>query len=253
MHNETVLIVEDTSVGKVYSDYLRCQGFRSDWVQTATEMYEYLSHYKIDVLILDVQLPDGDGVDLVRDLRVSHPQLPIVLISAIRVEAQDRVGGLKNGADDYMLKPIDLKELEAKIEAILRRSTGDIHPNTEPHKNTYSFDGHRFDARLGSLLFADKRQAELTMAERSLMVAFLTNPNKVLQRNNLVKIVLGEKMLDKDRRTIDVRVSRLRKKLEPDGKNNYIRTVRGQGYLFTPEGHEYTGSDNFTDNNDDEK
>jgi DNA-binding response OmpR family regulator len=238
MHNETVLIVEDTIIGQTILDFLRSQGFRCDWVKDAANMQQYLNNHQIDLLLLDVLLPDANGVDEVKTLRVQYPKLPIILMSSEFIQASDRVGGLKNGADDYMVKPLDLKELEAKIEAILRRSNDSNSGYTiDPQQHIYQFDQHTFDAHLGVLIFPDQRQEMLTMAERNLFIVFLKHPNKVLTRKELVKIVLGEQSLATERRTIDVRVSRLRRKIEPSSKHNcYIRTIRGEGYMFTPNG-----------------
>jgi len=238
MHNETVLIVEDNVIGQTILDSLRSQGFRCDWVKDAAEMWQYLKNHPIDVLLLDVLLPDANGVDEVKTLRSQYAKLPIILMSSEFIEASDRVGGLKNGADDYMVKPLDLKELEAKIEAILRRTHG---VKTDPQQQIYQFDQHEFDARLGVLIYPDGRLDNLTIAERNLLVAFLQHPNKILTRKQLGNMVLGEKSeqsLDAQGRTIDVRVSRLRRKVEPNSERNcYIRTIRGEGYMFTPDGN----------------
>lgn len=182
-----------------------------------------------DLLLLDLMLPGEDGLSISRRLR-AHSQIPIVILSA-RGEDVDRIVGLELGADDYLAKPFNPRELVARIRAVLRRRMQAAPPATE----ALVFGPFRLDLGGHSLTRAGVPIA-LTTAEFTLLSIFVRHPNRVLSRDRLVELAQEDERMPFDR-SIDVRVARLRKKIEPDADNPcYIRTVWGAGYLFVPYG-----------------
>lgn len=182
-----------------------------------------------DLLLLDLMLPGEGGLSISRRLR-AHSQIPIVILSA-RGEDVDRIVGLELGADDYLAKPFNPRELVARIRAVLRRRKQAAPPATE----ALVFGPFRLDLAGHSLTRAGVPIA-LTTAEFTLLSTFVRHPNRVLSRDRLVELAQEDERMPFDR-SIDVRVARLRKKIEPDADNPcYIRTVWGAGYLFVPYG-----------------
>ncbi|HHH43370.1 MAG TPA: response regulator, partial [Gammaproteobacteria bacterium] len=199
-------------------------------VENGAEMDRFLATNTPDLIILDLMLPGEDGLSIAKRLRSSHA-LPIIMLSA-RGEEVDRIVGLEVGADDYLPKPFNPRELLARIRAVLRRpaTTAEASPGNE---QTFEFGPFKLDTDSGQLT----RQGEkvpLTSGEFSLLHIFVRHPNQVLSRDRLIDHLKGFERSPYDR-SIDVRVTRLRRKIEADpAAPVYIQTVWGEGYRFTP-------------------
>jgi two-component system phosphate regulon response regulator OmpR len=190
-----------------------------------------------DLLILDVNMPGESGFEIARRIRAGS-DVPILMLTAAD-DVVDRVVGLELGADDYVTKPFDLRELRARIQAVLRRNTRRLSPAPTPHPEgsstaTVKFGDFRLDIDARRLLQADGEHLELTAMEFDLLVAFARNPNRVLSRERLLDIAHNRDTEPFDR-SIDVRIARIRRKVERDpSKPQIIKTMRGAGYMFVP-------------------
>jgi len=238
MKQEHILVVDDLKDGQHIRDYLRTQGVKADWVQDCASVRQYLAQNSVDVIVLDVMLPDGNGLSLVKELRLQNHRLPIIMISAERIEEADRVVGLDLGADDYLVKPILLRELYAKIRAVTRRYSGAVENSNSiniPEQDVLRFGPYSLNTTQRRLS-RGSQEIKMTDAEFNLLKVLLAHAYEILGRDQLTSLLAGEHHTE-DRRTIDVRISRLRKRIEPDAtRPSYIRTVRKKGYIFTPDG-----------------
>jgi two-component system phosphate regulon response regulator OmpR len=233
---ETLLIVEDDkNFSKLMQDYLEHQGYQTVACYDGNAMMAYLSEHTVSLIILDVMLPGEDGLSLVRWLRSNADNtLPILMLSALGDEV-DRIVGLEIGADDYLAKPPSLREVLARVRALLRRSQAIA---ASIGASTMTANCHRFgdfSLNMGNHTLSNgTEQIPLTNTEFHLLAIFVTNPNKVLSRDRLMNLIKGYDHTPYDR-SIDVQVSRLRGKIEPNpAEPTYIRTIRGEGYLFSP-------------------
>lgn len=222
---------DDDDVRELLAEYLGHEGFRVTLAPTGAAMTEALEAEPVDLVLLDLRLPDGDGLSLIRQLR-TESRLPVIILSG-RVEDVDRIVGLELGADDYLTKPFNPRELLARIKAVLRR-TGD--PARErPADNlraVVTFAGWQFDLTTQRLRSPEGRDVELTKAECALLAAFVKRPQRVLSREQLLELTRadGTDVFD---RSIDVLILRLRRKIEANPKDpQIIRTERGTGYVF---------------------
>lgn len=229
-----ILIVDDDpALRELLTTYLVANGFDVAAVGDGTAMRAALADGMPDAMVLDLMLPGEDGLALTRLLR-AQSAVPILMLSA-RGEEMDRVIGLEVGADDYLAKPFGPRELLARLRALLRR--GQSAPATPTAAPQPRFGPFSLDLASRRLL-KDGVEIRLTGAEFDLLAAFLARPNRVLSRDTLVDLLKG---YDRDPfdRSIDIRVTRLRRKIEADpAAPAYIRTVRGEGYLFTPRGNQ---------------
>jgi len=231
--NSTHILVvdDDPALCELLSDYLGGSGFNVATAGDGVAMRRALVRGMPDAIVLDLMLPGEDGLTLARELR-GHSQVPILMLSA-RGEEIDRVVGLEVGADDYLAKPFSPRELLARLRALLRRSRGGEQAGDAGV--AYAFGAYRLDV-VARRLLRDGVEIRLTGAEFDLLRAFVERPNRVLSRDTLVDLLKG---YDRDPfdRSIDIRVTRLRRKIEADpAAPAYIRTVRGEGYLFNPLG-----------------
>jgi len=228
-----ILVVDDDpDLLELLRSYLGSNGFSVAVAADGAAMRAELATRAADAIVLDLMLPGEDGLSLTRALRASS-QVPILMLSA-RGEELDRVIGLEVGADDYLAKPFGPRELLARLRALLRRGqTAAAAPS--PEAALARFGPYQLDT-LGHRLFKDGVELSLTSAEYDLLAALVAHPNRVLSRDTLVDMLRG---YDRDPfdRSIDNRVTRLRRKIEADpAAPTYIRTVRGEGYLFNPKG-----------------
>ncbi len=227
-----LVVDDDRETRELLSLYLGQQGFDVAVVEDGRAMDAWLADNSTDLVILDLMLPGEDGLSIARRLQSEH-KLPIVMISA-RGEEIDRIVGLEVGADDYLPKPFNPRELLARIRAVLRRS----HPyeETGPNRATgFQFGKYRFDRGERTLCRGDE-EIDLSRAEFELLRVFVEHPNRILSRDQIMDWLSG---IDRDPfdRSIDVRVARLRHKIEEDPSDpKLIRTVWGVGYQFTPRG-----------------
>lgn len=224
-----LVVDDDRETRDLLSMYFHDQGFGVDTVQDGADMDNWLSDHETDLVILDLMLPGEDGLSLARRLRVDH-ELPIVMISA-RGEEIDRIIGLEVGADDYLPKPFNPRELLARVRAVLRRSSHQSPPGSADH--AFSFGEFQFDPAVRSLT-KNGEEIELTRSEFDLLLVFVEHPNRVLSRDAIMDQLDGRER-DPFDRSIDVRVTRLRQKIEDEpSRPHFIRTVWGVGYQFTP-------------------
>ncbi len=231
--NPHILVVDDDpGLRDLLLEYLSGQGFRVGAVADGTAMDVYLAENAVDLVILDLMLPGEDGLTLARKLRV-NTRLPIVMLSA-RGEDIDRIIGLEVGADDYLPKPFNPRELLARIRAVLRRNAGDKQ-EVESSTGNISFGSLRLDLR-SRRLTRNGSEVSLTSGDFDLLQVFAEHPNHLLSRDQLMDMIKSSERGPFDR-SIDVRVTRLRRKIEPDPANPvYIRTIWGKGYIFFPDG-----------------
>lgn len=221
-----ILVVDDDSeIRKLLARYLESQGFRVQLAASCQELRERLANSQIDLVVLDVMLPDGSGLDMCRDLRSQRASVPIILLTALK-EDVDRIVGLEIGADDYLGKPFNPRELSARIRAVLRRQGG-VEPSVE--SRIYRFDGFVADSHLRSVTDPEGSNVELTGAEFDLLHTFLQRPGRVLSREQLLDLTRGRDGNALDR-SIDVLMSRLRRKLSDGGASQLFKTVRNGGY-----------------------
>jgi len=235
MENKKLLVVDDDpGLRELLREYLSTQGYEVETVADGIAMENFLQQYSVHLVILDLMLPGEDGLSLARKLR-ARGNLPIIMLSA-RGEDVDRIIGLEVGADDYLAKPFNPRELLARIRAVLRRH------DESPQKTAEAETGgqHRFgpfQLDLNSrILSKEGLEVALTAGEFNLLRIFVEHPNRVLNRDMLMDLMKGYERSPFDR-SIDVRVTRLRRKIEADpAAPEYVRTVWGEGYLFSPAG-----------------
>jgi DNA-binding response OmpR family regulator len=238
MMSETkkILIVDDDpGICELLQRYLIEQGLTVSAVHDGQEMDAYLNKQQVDLIILDLMLPGEDGLSIARRLRTLS-DMPIIILSA-KGEDIERIIGLEMGADDYLAKPFNPRELLARIHAVLRRRQSQ-HAETRQGDNEKHYMFGHFKLNLSSRTLRENGEViELTSGEFDILEVFIRHPNQVLSRDQLVDQLNGYERSPFDR-SIDVRVTRLRKKIEADNKQvQYIRTVRGIGYMFTPKGN----------------
>lgn len=233
MSDRIIIVDDDPQLTGFLERYLRKQGYDVSCAATAQEFADALQRQSFDLCILDLMLPDRDGFEITRELRLAS-SLPIIVLTA-RTEVFDRVVGLELGADDYVTKPFEPRELLARIKAVLRR-TQDRRQLTGPEQDRDSamvFGDWRLNAIERTVVSASNGEpARLTAMEFSLLKALAEHPNRVLSRDQLLDIVHGDGVFVADR-AIDVHIARLRRKVEVDpAEPALIKTVRGKGYIF---------------------
>lgn len=221
----SVLIVEDEAeLGQVMRDYLERAGFIVQSVQDGVSAISLFHHKPVDIILLDLNLPGMDGLDVARELR-RKSDVPIIMVTA-RVAETDRLVGLEIGADDYIVKPFSPREVVARVRAVLRRAQ--VKPS-EPlivraADVEIDLEGHR--------AFIGVREVQLTPTEFSLLAALAGQPGRAFTRLQLLEAAQGE-AYEGYERTVDAHIKNLRAKIEPDPKQpRYIRTVFGVGYRF---------------------
>ncbi|MEN3793285.1 response regulator transcription factor [Fulvimarina sp. MAC3] len=222
---------DDPEIGRLLGKYLEGQGFRCTLAIDRRSCEAKLAEARIDLLVLDVMLPDGSGLEICRDLKDRRPQLPIILLTALK-EDVDRIVGLELGADDYLGKPFNPRELAARIKAVLRRTSQHADSTTNEEAGAiYAFEGFSADPGRRRVTDGSGEEIALTGAEFDLLMIFLERPNRVLSRDLLMDHLHGRNVEPYDR-AIDVTMSRLRRKLDDGGKFKLFKTVRNGGYQF---------------------
>ncbi len=224
---EVLVVDDDREILSLVAKFLRANGFRVHTARSGPEMTESLRHAAIDLIVLDLMLPGRNGLDLCRDLRRTS-SIPVIMLTA-KGEETDRIIGLEVGADDYLPKPFNPRELLARINAVLRRARIPDQQPAERRGRSLQFAGWRLDTLKRELTDPRGVVVDLSTGEYDLLVAFLEAPQRVLTREFLLDAARNRSIEAFDR-SIDVQVSRLRRKL--DGVDDLIKTVRGAGYLF---------------------
>ncbi|WP_374266867.1 response regulator transcription factor [Zoogloea sp.] len=223
-----IFVVEDEAdIARLIAGTLADYGFRSETFGTGRALLARARRVQPELAILDLGLPDMDGLQVLRELQESHPCAALILTG--RDGLTDRVLGLELGADDYLVKPFEPRELVARVRSILRRYQKAA-PAEPGIGGSLRFAGWHFDTGRLTLTHDDGREVSLSAAEAALLQTLLKRPNKILTREQLI----GERELDPFDRSIDVRISRLRRKLEDDPQDpKIIKTVYGAGYLLS--------------------
>jgi len=221
---------DDPSVRRMIADYLGDNDILVTAIGTGKEIGPAMARETIDLIILDLRLSGEDGMRIARDLR-AESDVPIIMLTGRKDEA-DRVMGLELGADDYLTKPFSPRELLARIRALLRRSRAqETVADGLARIRAYRFAGWELNVRLRRLKSPRGEAVTITNSEFNLLVAFLAAPRRVLSREQLLELsrLHNDEVYD---RSVDVQVGRLRKKIEPKGAAQLIRTERGAGYVF---------------------
>jgi two-component system OmpR family response regulator len=229
-----VLVVEDDGeLRKLLLSALRRSNFRANGARDGIEMWRLLASASVDLVLLDVMLPGKSGFDLCRELR-AQGSMPIILLTALG-ETPDRVAGLELGADDFVVKPADSRELVARIRAVLRRVER-VDPQMSEGREIARFGGWMLDTRRRELQRPDGGIVDLTSGEYDVLLAFVERPQRVLTRDQLLDVARNRPFGGLDR-SMDVQVSRLRSKMgarpHDEGEPGLIKTVRGIGYILS--------------------
>lgn len=228
LEGSSILVVDDDSeILSLLAKFLRSNGYRVLTARSGAEMKEQLQSATVDLVVLDIMLPGTSGLDLCRRLR-AESRVPVIMLTA-KGDEIDRIVGLEVGADDYLPKPFNPRELLARIKAVLRRSApGGQEPNRTSGRG-FQFEGWSLDTLKRELTDPDGVVVDLSSGEYDLLLTFLESPHRVLTRDYLLDATRKDSG-DVFDRSIDVQVSRLRRKIEARGE--LIKTVRGAGYVF---------------------
>ena len=233
--NAHILVCDDEiDVREMLQEYLEKRGYQVTTASNGEELRSVLSANKIELIILDINMPGEDGLSVLRSLRPEN-QTPVVMLTAAG-EVVDRIIGLEMGADDYLGKPVDLRELEARIKAILRRNENPTLKKTkDSNVSTAEFGDFVLDMETTKLSGSNGTDIPLTAMEFNLLKVFAQNRGRVLNRDQILEQA-HDRSWDPFDRSIDIRISRLRRKIEKNpAKPAIIKTVRGIGYLYDPE------------------
>jgi two-component system phosphate regulon response regulator OmpR len=226
------VVDDDADVRQMLVDYLGTHGYDVVAAANGTQMRAALERQVPDVVLLDVGLPGEDGLTLARYLR-EHHRVGIIMVTAAD-GVVDRVVGLEMGADDYVAKPFDPRELRARLKSVLRRLQGEAAPSQATERTRPRIGRCTLDLDSRRLLEADGTDVAITAMEFDLLKTFIEHPNKVLTRDRLLTLTRNREWEPFDR-SIDIRIARLRRKVEVDADNPLaIQTIRGAGYMFVP-------------------
>jgi two-component system OmpR family response regulator len=239
-----IVVVDDEQPAReMVGDYLRMHGFTVSLCDGGASLRTTIAQQVPDLIVLDLNMPAEDGLSIIRDLK-QRSSVPIIMLTAT-ASAIDRVVGLELGADDYLAKPCELRELLARIRVVLRRSAPTQQPAAAPTNPAAAPTPDRARVRFGTKWLDHDAQAlrddegnehPLTASEYGLLKVFAANPKRVLSRDRLLELANARDAEAFDR-AIDLRIMRIRRKIEPDpARPSVIRTVRGGGYLFSPTG-----------------
>jgi two-component system OmpR family response regulator len=234
-----LLVDDEAALREPLMDYLVRQGFVVDQAESAAQARSLLRSAEPDLVLLDIMMPGEDGLSLCRHL-VESRALPVIFITA-KGEATDRIVGLEIGADDYVVKPFDPRELVARIRSVLRRASRGAQP--AERDAIYEFEGWKLDPLKRRLTNPEGAAVPISSAEFRLLTAFLDHPRQVMDRDRLLDMVQGREAHLFDR-AVDNQISRLRRKIETDSRNpQLIQTVWGGGYMLAADVRTVTGRD----------
>lgn len=231
-----ILVCDDErDVRELLQEYLQKRGFMVSTAGNGEELRKVLGEFDIDLIVLDINMPGEDGLSILRSLRPDNP-MPVIMLTAAG-EVVDRIIGLEMGADDYLGKPVDLRELEARIKAVMRRKSGGGAEKQKKDKTRSArFGDFLLDIEAAKLLASDGAEVPLTAMEFSLLKVFAENRGRALTRDQILEQA-HDRSWDPFDRSIDIRISRIRRKVEVNPeKPMIIKTVRGIGYIYDPDG-----------------
>jgi two-component system, OmpR family, response regulator len=237
-----IAVVDDEQPARdMVGEYLRMHGFTVALCEGGASLRQCIAKQRPDLIVLDLNMPEEDGLSIIRDLK-QRISIPIIMLTAT-ASAIDRVVGLELGADDYVAKPCELRELLARIRSVLRRSSGQPTAPSAPATAIAApaplrvrFGTKWLDHDAQALRDEEGNEHPLTASEYGLLKVFAANPKRVLSRDRLLQLANARDAEAFDR-AIDLRIMRIRRKIEPDpARPSVIRTVRGGGYLFSPAG-----------------
>jgi len=237
--SQHIYVVDDEAPAReMVGDYLRLHGFEVTLCDGAASLRQAIARQAPDLIVLDLNMPQEDGLSIVRSLK-AQAAVPVIMLTAT-ASPIDRVVGLELGADDYLAKPCELRELLARVRSVLRRSAApSVAPAASPAPGQHvaiRFGTKWLDVDAQVLRDQDGNEHPLASSEFALLKAFAENPKRVLSRDRLLDLAEARDREAFDR-AIDVRITRIRRKIEPDPSHpSVIRTVRGSGYLFSPDG-----------------
>jgi DNA-binding response OmpR family regulator len=230
-----LVVDDDPSVTRLIERYFASHGFAVSSAHDGAQLRAHLDSQPVDVVLLDLGLPGEDGLALTRYLRERWHGALIIVTG--RGESVERIVGLELGADDYVTKPFELRELLARVRSVLRRTAGSRVASDDANDGSYAFHGWRLDSTSRGLSDPSGDPVPLTTGEYGLLLTLLQAAGRVLTRDFLIEQIYGREAGPYDR-TIDVQIGRLRKKLRDDPANpSIIKSVRGAGYLFAPPVH----------------
>ena len=235
--NDRILVVDDDQrIRDLLRRYLTQEGFDVVQAEDGKSLNRVLLRDSVDLIVLDLMLPGEDGLAICRRLRAANDKTPIIMLTA-KVEDVDRIVGLEVGADDYLGKPFNPRELLARIHAVLRRRPVTEAPGAPSSENEIiEFGPYRFDLGIRTL-HKSGQELPLTTGEFAMLKALVRHPRQPLSREKLAQMARGREFEPFDR-SLDVQISRLRKMLEADASApRYIQTVWGVGYVFVPDGN----------------
>jgi two-component system OmpR family response regulator len=225
------VVEDDPEISRMVTSYMTDNGFEVTAARSGRDLDRAMSATKFDCVILDVGLPGEDGLSICRRLR-GKSTVPIIMVTG-RATDTDRIVGLELGADDYLPKPFNPRELLARVRAVIRRGVP-VEPAQDQAPQTLMFEGWRLDMARRQLFAPDGGPRSLTSGEFNVLSIFCLHPRKVLSRDDLLDLLHGRAAAVFDR-SIDVQISRLRRKIETNLKDpSFIKTVRYGGYFFTP-------------------
>ena len=239
--SQHIMIVDDEAPAReMVGDYLKMHGFTVTLCDGGKSLRAAIDGSMPDLVVLDLNMPEEDGLSIIRDLK-SRINVPVIMLTAT-ASPIDRVVGLELGADDYVAKPCELRELMARIRSVLRRSTpaksaaSDAGPAKSDKDQLVRFGTKWLDLEAQALRDDEGNEHPLTASEFGLLKVFAANPKRVLSRERLLELANARDAEAFDR-AVDLRIMRIRRKIEPDPtKPAVIRTIRGGGYLFSPQG-----------------
>jgi two-component system OmpR family response regulator len=229
-----ILIVDDEQdICALVEQYLTDEGYRVSIAPDGAEMRRVIAQGEVDLVLLDIVLPNEDGLSIARALRVANPNIGIIMLTG-RGDTIDRIVGLEMGADDYLAKPFHLRELLARVKSVVRRTesvpAAEVAATGETSR--LKFAGWEFDLHTRELISPENESVRLTSGEFDLLKVFVTHPNQVMSRDRLLDLTRGREAGPFDR-TIDVQVGRLRRKLGDDPHQpQLVKTLRSGGYIF---------------------
>jgi len=233
MAEKVLLIDDDEKLRKLIKEYLEGYGFQVATLPDGMVVLKTITKESPDIVILDIMLPQKDGLDVLKEIRMNF-SVPVIMLTA-KGEAADRIVGLELGADDYLPKPFDPRELLARMKAVLRRGTPTEKGGAEKHEDIYIKAGGLVLNRAKQIISIGDQEVALSSTEFKIIEALMARPNTVLSRDQLMNLARGRDFMAFDR-SIDVHISKLRAKLDAHpGYNEVIKTVWGTGYMFVDE------------------